>query len=1052
MLNRLIAFSLNNRLFICLSALLVAGAGIFTATRMPVDVLPDLNRPTVTIMTEAHAMVPEDVEQLVTLPLEQILSGATGVQRVRSSSGLGLSVIHVEFAWSTGIYRNRQIVQEKLQLARDLLPEGVTPVMTPISSIMGQIQLVGVYSRTGKTPIDEIRALMDNDLRYRISSINGVSKVITMGGAPRQLQVTVNEEQLRTHGVTIKEVAEAVHKSNLNAGGGFLNIGKKAPVITVTGLLEGPNDLEQAVVRFDPLRPVLVRDIAKVKFGPALTQIGDAGINGRPGVVMVIMKQPGADTILLTDTVNELLQLSEASISEDLVIIPDLFQQAAFIHRAVDNVMEAVRDGGILVVLILFLFLANIRTTLITLTAIPLSLAITALVFHAMGLGINTMTLGGIAVAIGALVDDAIVYMENIFRRLRENRAKPPAERKPPLQVTFRASCEVRKAIWIGTLLVTLVYVPLFFLTGLEGRLFTPIGIAYIVSIMASLLVALTVTPALCYYLLPGYVDRVTCKDSWIVQRLKRLAEKSIRFSIKHGTAVLLTLVLLVGLGLYGLSTRGTNFLPTFDEGVAQINLFLPPGTGLEASNTYGRKMEETIMGVKGVRSVARRTGRAAGDEHAEGVNVSEAIVTMDPKSGRSRAAIIEDIREQLAEQLPGIATGVDQPLAHLMSHMLSGVKAQVAIKIFGPDLARLRDLAGKVEGAISDIEGVKDLYVEAQTLVANVEIEPRREQLARYGLTVEDIAETVEHAMGNEAVSRFIQGRFSYPVVVVLEAGDRANMERIRQLYLRRENGELIRLGDVAEVRRNLTPTNINHENTSRRIAVQHNVAGRSLGEVVADVEHALAPIYEMLGEEPGYRMEISGQFEAQREASRRILLLSILSLSMMTLILYVHFASLNLSIQVMASIPMAFIGAAAYIVLSRQNLSIATLVGLISLGGIAARNAILLLDHYMHMMHEEGETFSIELIVRAGQERMVPVVMTALTSGIALIPIALSPGDPGKEILYPVATVIIGGLISCTLLDFVVRPVLFWKFGRQPAERLVRRLKEKTEQEDLI
>ncbi|MFT5495610.1 MAG: Cu/Ag efflux pump CusA, partial [Kiritimatiellia bacterium] len=655
MLNRLIAFSLTNRLFVCLTGVLLAIAGLITAVRMPVDVLPDLNRPTVTIMSEAHAMVPEDVEQLVTLPLEQMLSGATGVQRVRSSSGLGLSVIHVEFAWNTDIFINRQIVQEKLQLARQLMPEGVTPVMAPISSIMGQIQLVGVYSKTEKTPIDAIRALVDNDLRYRISSISGVSKVIIMGGAPRQLQVTVNEEKLRIHGVTIKEVAEAVHKSNMNAGGGFLNLGKKAPVITVTGLLENPNDLKQAVVRFDPLRPVLISDVADVQFGPALTRIGDAGINGKPGVIMVIMKQPGSDTILLTDSVNEILHLSEAGLANDLEIIPDLFQQAAFIHRAVENVMAAVRDGGILVVIILFLFLANLRTTLITLTAIPLSLAVTALVFQVLGIGINTMTLGGIAVAIGALVDDAIVDMENIFRRLKENRLRPESERQPALKVIFRASCEVRKAIWIGTLLVSLVYVPLFFLTGLEGRLFTPIGIAYIVSIMASLVVALTVTPAMCYYLLPAYVNKQERAESWMVKRLKTAAEKSIRFSIRHGNPVLISLVLLVCLGLYGLSTRGTDFLPAFDEGVAQINLFLPPDTGLDASNAYGRTMEETIMSVQGVRSVARRTGRAAGDEHAEGVNVSEAIVTMDPGSGRSRSDIIADIRTQLAEQLPGI-------------------------------------------------------------------------------------------------------------------------------------------------------------------------------------------------------------------------------------------------------------------------------------------------------------------------------------------------------------------------------------------------------------
>jgi CzcA family heavy metal efflux pump len=1037
MLSKLIRLSIDNRLFVVIVGLLIAVLGTITATRMPVDVLPDLNRPTVTVMSEAHAMEPLDVERLVTIPLEQTLNGATGVTRVRSSSGLGLSVVTVEFEWGTDIYRNRQIVSEKLQLTRSRLPDHVQPQMAPISSIMGQVQIIGVQWADRNRPVSELRALVDYELRNRLSSITGVAKVITMGGAAKQLQVIMDAGKLRTFGVTPEDVAAAIRDSNRNAGGGFINLGAAAPVITVRGLLTDEEELANAVVRADADRPILISDIGRVEFGPALVRTGDASVNGAPGVVLVIMKQPGSDTVKLTEAVDSSLAEWAAGMGGAVTVEPALFRQADFIHRAIDNVFDAVKDGSILVVIVLFIFLMNVRTTFITLTAIPLSVAVTALAFHTFGLSINTMTLGGLAVAVGALVDDAIVGVENVFRRLSQNADAAEGDRLSATQVVYTACREVQRPIVIGTALVIVVYLPLFFLSGLEGRLFTPIGIAYIVSVTASLLVALTVTPALCCYLLPKYVAAKERSDSLVVRGLKSVADRCIRFSIRRAPHVVAVLAVLTTLAVAVAATRGTQFLPEFNEGVAQINMFLPPETGLETSTGYAQYMSELMLDVDGVASVVARTGRAAGDEHAEGVNVTEAIVTFSSDTTRSRAAMIAEIRDRMHTAFPGVAIGVDQPLAHLLSHMLSGVKAQVAIKAFGPNLDELRRISSEVEAAIREIDGVKDLIVEPQVLVPNVEVTPHREQMRRFGITVDQIAETVELSLGGEPVSRMIDGQFAYPIVVRLNAADRENLDKVRNILIMTENGDQLRLRDVADVHIAATPNNVNREHVSRRIVVQHNVADRSLGEVVADVQAALVPIRQQLAESgrSEYSLVVSGQFEAQQAATRRIGLLSVMSLLMMVLILFMHFKSLNLSMQVLAGIPMAFIGAVAYILLSDQALSVATLVGLVSLAGIAARNGILLIDHYLRMIRVEGAAFSEETLVRAGQERMVPVVMTALTSGIALVPLALAPGEPGREILYPVATVIIGGLISSTLLEFSVRPALFWLFGRDVA-----------------
>jgi CzcA family heavy metal efflux pump len=1036
MLNRIIAFGLRNRLLAIVGSLCIAFAGTHVAVGTPIDVLPDLNKPTVTIMTEAHGMVPEDVERLITRPIEQLLNGATGVSRVRSSSGRELSVVYVEFAWGTEIFRNRQIVQEKLQLAQAMLPPGVQPQMAPIASIMGQVQFVGLRSTDGAMNATELRAIADVRVKPRLRAVPGVAQVVSIGGAPKELQITMNADRLRAFDVTIGEVAEAVRASNVNAAGGFLEVGWKAPQVSVTARLREGHEVADAVVKPDPVRPVRLKDVAAVDFGPSAVKTGEAGVDGAPGVILVIFKQPAVDTTELA----RLVETESADIAKALgpsvQITTDIFRQADFIERSITNVEEAVRDGAILCVVILFLFLLNFRTTFITLTAIPMSVAITALIFQALGLTINTMTLGGLAVAIGALVDDAIVDVENVFRRLRQNAAHASPE--PTLWVVFRASSEVRNPILIGTLLVVVVYLPLFFLTGMEGRLFAPIGLAYIISTLASLVVSLTLTPVLCYYLLGGKFLSKHHADGWLVRQLKRAAGSVIRFSIRQPLPICAVFLALVAGGALLLATRGSEFLPAFNEGSAQVNMILPPEASLSVSDAYGARMEKLIREVAGVKHIGRRTGRAEGDEHAEGVNVTEAIVTFDPASPRSRDEIIEDIRGRLAKEFPGVATAVEQPLAHLLSHLLSGVNAQVAIKVFGPDLDELRKTAKEIEAAIKPIEGVCDLYVEAQVMVDQVEVLPDRERATRAGIAVEEIAETVELAMAGEEISRLVSGQTSYPIIIRLRPEDRGDLPSIRSLSFRAADGSSLRLGDIAEVRESVTPNNINRENASRRIVIQHNVGSRSLGEVVGDVNRALDPVRARLAGKAGYSIQVSGQFEAQEKASRLIGALSMVALAAMILILFLHFRSLNLTLQVIVSIPAAFVGAAISIVVTGQTMSIATLVGLISLGGIAARNSILLLDHYIHLMREENEPFSVEMIVRAGQERMVPVLMTALCSGIALVPLALSPDKPGRELLYPVATVIIGGLITGTLSEFLVRPGVFWLFGGRAAERL--------------
>ena len=1031
MLNAIIQSALRFRLLTIVLALVVLVYGGITLWQLPIDVFPDLNRPRVTILTEAPGLAPEEVETLVTFPLESVLNGATGVQAVRSSSGVGLSVIYVEFEWGTDIYVDRQIVTEKIAVALDRMPKGIRPQLAPIASIMGQVMHVGMWSENDQTPPMEVRTLADWVVRQRLLTIPGVAQVVTMGGGRKQFQVLVDPGLLLRFGVTLEDVELAVQASNSNATGGYLNQGDNELLVRSIGRIQSIGDLEAVVVKPSAERSVVLSQVARVAEAPQVKR-GDAAVNGHPAVILVIAKQPGADTRKLTDDVTKALDELRGSLPADIQVNPELYQQKTFIDLSIQNVIEALRDGGILVVIVLFLFLLNFRTTFITLTAIPLSIVVTGLVFKWFGMSINTMTLGGLAVAIGELVDDAIVDVENIFRRLREN--AHAAEPKSALRVVYEASSEVRNSIVFSTILVVLVFVPLFALGGMEGKLFTPLGIAYIVSILASLLVSLTVTPVLSYWLLPTARFMEHEKDSFVLRILKALAGQAIRISVRHPVPILVSVAVAVAASVVVVMGLGRDFLPPFNEGVVQVNVLLPPGTSLDASNRIVGMVDERIGRVRGVANFSRRTGRAELDEHAEGVNVSEIIVSFDPKAGRSREGVLEELREELT-QVPGVVIAVEQPLAHLISHMLSGVKAQVGIKLYGDDLGELRRTAERMKAAIADVPGVKDLMVEQQTEIPQLQIRLRRDKLVQYGLTADAVNAFIETAMNGRTVSEVVDGQRKFDLVVRLDEPHRVDVDLLRRLSINLPTGGRVPLATVADIDEGSGPNTINRENVRRRIIIQCNTAGRDLVGVVDDIQARLAPIQAALP--TGSFIEYGGQFESQKEATRMIGMLSLVSLAGMFFALYTLFGSTNLSLQVLSALPMAAIGSVAALVITQQSLTVASMVGFISLSGIASRNGILLIAHYLHLVQHEGEGFTPELMERAGKERVAPMLMTALTAGIALVPLVLAAGEPGKEILYPVATVILGGLISSTLLDFFVHPALFWCFGRAQAEK---------------
>jgi CzcA family heavy metal efflux pump len=1045
MLDHLIKFSLQNRLLVVAVAALILAWGGWVAIHLPVDVLPDLNRPRVTVFLEAGGMSPEEIEVQAVLPIETALNGSPGVEVVRSSASRGIGLVFVEFDWNMDVFRARQLVAEKL--ATVSLPDGITPVMGPISSVMGQIMLVGLTSApdsiTGKTvsSASDLRTLADFTIRRRLLAIKGVAQVIPIGGERLQYQVLVSSAQLKQYNLTLEDIDRALENANLNATGNFFNRYGSEVLISILGRARNIEDLQKTVVANRDGSPVLLSQVANVQFGAA-TKRGDASVNALPAVILTIEKQPGSNTVALTDAIEKALEELKPSLPADVRINAKVFQQKNFIVNSLQNVEEALRDGFILVVIVLFMFLLHFRTTIITLTAIPLSLVITALVFKWFDISINTLTLGGLAIAIGELVDDAIVDVENVFRRLKEHKLKTAEQAVNPLaalRVIFEASSEVRNSIVYATIIVVLVFLPLFQLQGIEGRIFVPLGIAYITSILASLVVSLTVTPVLCSYLLPNS-NLNEGKESKLVTWLKKQDLKVLHLGMNHAKWVIgLSSILVIG-AIFMVTRFGTEFLPPFNEGSFTVNLFTPAGTSLEESNKIGTVAEQLILRVPDVQSTARRTGRAELDEHVEPVSNSEIDVTLKPDA-RPRPAVVADIRQQL-NNLAGVSVGIGQPISHRLEHLLSGVQAQVAIKIFGEDLTELRMIAGQLQETVKAIPGAVDVNIERQVMVPQLTIRLDRKALQRYGMQTGEVARDLEVLFGGKVISQIIDGQKTFDLLLRAVPEDRENLENIKKTQIHTPEGLLIPLESIAHIEYEKGINAVSHENGQRRIVVSCNVQGRDLGGTVQEIQEAVRKNVTL---PQGYFVTYGGQFEAQKEASQMIGILSIFVFLGIFLVLYAHFKSWRIVLQVMLNIPLALVGSVVAVWLTGGTFSVATLVGFITLTGIASRNGIMMISHYLHLMEHEGEQFNEQMIVRGSLERLVPVLMTALVAALALIPLTMDAQAAGKEILYPVATVILGGLLSSTLLDMIVTPTVFWAWGKKGVEDYFKHRTEK-------
>ncbi len=1030
MFNLLVSASLRNRLFVIAAALALMAYGAYVLPRIPVDVFPDLNRPTVTLMTEAEGLAPPEVEQLVTYPIETAMNGMPGVTRVRSVSGVGLSVVYVEFDWSSDIYRARQLVAEKLSLVRDQLPRGLTPQMGPVSSIMGEIMLVAITGDERTTPM-QIREFADFVVRPQLLTIPGVSQVIPIGGEVRQYRITPNPAAMQALDVSAEQIETAAARFGTNTGGGFVNQHGREYLIRNVGLSERLEDLRNTVVAAGAGQPILLRQVATVAFAPAVKR-GEAGYNGRPAVIVGVQKQPGADTVPLTRKVEEALRDIQRTLPAGVSATNVQFRQATFIENSVDSVRRVLFEAAAVVAVVLVLFLMNVRATVISLLAIPISVLITVVVFRAFGLTINTMTLGGLAIAIGELVDDAVVDVENIIRRLRENRAK--ANPEPVLRVIARASQEVRSGIVYATMIVILVFVPLFALSGIEGRLFAPLGVAYIVSILASLVTSITVTPVLAYYLLSGRTSTHE-RDTWLVRHLKRGNRRLLEWAFGHRAALLGTAGLgVVAAGLFA-TTLPRAFLPPFNEGTVLLSLAYEPGISLAQSHRLGFVAERLVREVPEVVSVGRRTGRAELDEHAEGVHVSEIDVDLK-RSERRRDEVLADLRSRLAV-LPAVLN-VGQPISHRLDHMLSGVRAEIALKIFGEDLDTLRTLAGGLRERLARVAGLVDLQVEKQVRIPQLRIDVDHVRAALYGVTPAALTQALEGLSNGRTVSQVIQGNRRFDVVVRL-ADENRSTTALNDLLVTTPAGR-VPLHHVADVTETDGPNQVLRENGRRRIVVMANTDGRrDMAAIVADIRRVI----DETSLPTGYVASLEGTFQAQEEASTRIALLSLVSLALIFVVLFSRYRSVPLALIVMGNIPLALIGAVLALWLAGQPLSVASMIGFITLAGITARNGILKISHYLNLILHEGETFGREAVIRGSLERLTPVLMTALSAGLALVPLIIGADEPGREILHPVAVTIFGGLISATLLDTFLTPILFLAFG----ERALARIRESQE-----
>ncbi|WP_418892440.1 efflux RND transporter permease subunit [Limibacterium fermenti] len=1023
MLNKIIQFSLNNRLVVLVLSVLLMLAGVYTATNMEVDVFPDLNAPTVVVMTEATGMAPEEVERLVTFPVETALNGATDVRRVRSSSTTGFSIVWVEFDWGTDIYRARQVVSEKLAVVKDALPSNVgNPTLGPQSSILGELMIIGLTADT--TSLQDLRTLADWTIRPRLLSTGGVAQVAVMGGEIKEYQILLNPEKMRHYDIALDEVIAAVKDMNRNASGGVLYEYGNEYIIRGALSTTHVSELAKSVVKTVNGVPILLEHIADVKTGNKSPKLGTASSNGKAAVLLTVTKQPATGTLALTDKLDRSLAELQESLPPDVKVSTDIFRQARFIDSSIHNVQKALLEGAIFVVIVLVIFLMNARTTVISLITIPLSLVFSILALKLMGLTINTMSLGGMAISIGSLVDDAIVDVENVFKRLRQNRQKPKAEQKNVLSVVFEASKEVRMPILNSTLIIIATFVPLFFLSGMEGRMLVPLGIAFIVAMLSSTLVALTLTPVLCSYLLgkPRKEGKEE-KEPFVARTLKAVYEKALKWTLIHQKGILGITAAALVVTVILFFTLGRSFLPPFNEGSFTINVSTLPGISIEESDKIGRMAEELLLSVPEIETVGRKTGRAELDEHALGVNVSE-IEAPFTLGKRSKDEVTAEIRQKL-KALPGANIEIGQPISHRIDAMLSGTRANIAIKLFGTDLNKMFLLGNEIKEAVQEVEGIADLNVEQQVERPQLKIEPKRELMAQYGITLPEFAEIIDVMLAGEVVSQVYEENRSFDLTLKVNDDSRETAERIKNLPVD-ANGRKIPLEYIADITSSSGPNTINRENATRKIVVSANIAGRDLRGVVNDIQEKVKSEITL---PEGYHIEYGGQFESEQAASRTLLVASVFSLLVVFMLLFNQFRNVTQSVVVLINLPLALIGGVFTIFFTDGLLSIPAIIGFISLFGIATRNGILLISRYDDL-HREGLSL-VDSVIQGSLDRLNPILMTALCSALALVPLAVAGDLPGNEIQSPMAKVILGGLLTSTFLNAFIIPIMYLLTG---------------------
>ena len=1024
MLNKIIEFSLHNRLLVAIISALILVLGIYSVSKMEVDVFPDLNAPTVVVLTEAAGMAPEEVERLVTYPIETSVNGATGVRRVRSSSTTGFSVVWVEFDWGTDLYLARQITSERLVQLGEVLPEGVgTPTMAPQSSILGEMMIIGLTADS--TSLRDIRTIADWTIRPRLLSISGVAQATVIGGEIKEYRIAVDPARMKHYGVTLDEVLAASRNMNNNANGGIIYEYGNEYIVRGDITTTSTEEIGLAVVKRIDGKPIVLADVADVIISDKSPKLGMASVEAQPAVLITVKKQPNTGTIELTENIETALADLQKNLPSDIKVSTNIFKQSHFINNSINNVQSALIEGAIFVIIVLFFFLMNTRTTIISLTAIPLSAIISLLTLNALGLTINTMSLGGLAIAIGSLVDDAIVDVENVYKRLRANRLLPPEQRQKTIDIVFEASKEVRMPILNSTLIIMVSFMPLFFLSGMEGRMLRPLGIAFLVALVASTVVALTLTPVMCSYLLNGNKALKEDKEPWVSRKLQGVYSRALSWAMLHKKAVLSTAIAIFVVALVTFFTLGRSFLPPFNEGSFTINAATLPGVSLEESDRIGREIEKLLLEVPEIQTVARKTGRAELDEHAFGVNACE-IEAPFKLDKRSASEVKADIREKLSV-LSGVSVEIGQPISHRIDAMLSGTKSQIAIKLFGEDLKRMYDIGLQIQSLAAGVEGVVDLNVEQQIERPQLHIVPRRDLLARYGITMPEFIEFINVAMGGEVVSQIYDGDRTFDLTVKMKDENRDTAEQLKEIMIDTPEGK-VPLIQVAEVRSAMGPNTINRENVKRKIVISANVADRDMRGVVDDIRKLVDDNIKM---PEGYYIEYGGQFESEKEASRTLFVASMASILIIFMLLVQQFKSAGQSAIILINLPLALIGGIFTLRFTSGEVSIPAIIGFISLFGIATRNGMLLISRYNHL-REEGLSLN-DAVLKGSLDRLNPILMTALTSALALIPLAVNGSAPGNEIQSPMAQVILGGLLSSTLLNAFVIPLVYILMNRK-------------------